>query len=70
MARAAAGRDAGRDGNHAALRGIFRDRVEVRRVRGFQRREIMLFLGRDVAKTVKHDEDVLCFGFKCQLRVK
>ncbi len=56
MAGPAAGRDAGRDGNHAALRGILRELVEVRRVRGFERREIILFLRGDVAEAVEDDE--------------
>ncbi len=33
VARPAAGRDAGRGGNHAALRGVFGELVEVRRAR-------------------------------------
>jgi hypothetical protein len=70
MARPAAGRDAGRDGNHAALRGIFRDLVEVGRRRGFERREIILLLRRDVAEAVEHDEHELGFGLESQFGIK
>ena len=63
MSRPAAGRDAGRDGNHAALRGILRDLVEVWRVRRFERREIILFLRRDIAKAVEDDQRRAWFWF-------
>ncbi len=66
MPRPAAGRDAGGDGNHAALRRILRDLVEVRRCRGFKRRQVILFTRRDVAEAVKHDEHEFGLGFQCQ----
>ena len=70
MAGAAAGREAGRNGNHAALRGILRKLVEVGRVRGFERREIAGFLRRNVAESVENNQRVLGFGFKGQLGIK
>ena len=70
MAGAAAGGDAGRGGNHAALRGILRELVEVRRRGGFERREVILFLRRDVAETVEDDQRELGFGLQCQFRIK
>ena len=62
--RAAAGRDAGRDGNHAALRGILGERVEIRRRRGFERRQKILLRRGDVAEAVEDDERELGFGFE------
>ena len=70
MPRPAAGRDAGRDGNHAALRGILRERVEIRRGGGFERREIILFAGGDVAEAVEHDQHELGFGLERQFGIK
>ncbi len=70
MPRPAAGRDAGRGGNHAALRGVFAQRVEVRRGRGFQRRQVKLLRGGDVAEAVEHDQREFGFGFQCQFGIK
>jgi hypothetical protein len=60
MAGAAAGRDAGRDGDHAALRAAgLHERVEVRRGGGFERRHVAGGGGGDVAEAVEHDEGEL-----------
>ena len=71
MPRPAAGRDAGRGGNHAALRGILAQLVEVRRGGGFQRRQIKLLLRGQVAEAVEHDQHELgASGFQCQFGIK
>ena len=70
MSRPAAGRDAGRNGNHAALRRVFCQRIQVRRDGGLQRREIILFLRGDVAQAVEHDQREFGFGFQCQFGIK
>src|SRR6266496_3027277 len=70
MSRSTAGRDAWGDGDHAALRGVFAERVEVRRRGGFERREITLFLGGQVTQTVEHDEGKLGVGFQSQFRIQ
>ena len=56
MSRPAARRDARRNRNHSALRRIFRDRVEVRCLRGFELRQITCSFRCDVAKSIKDNE--------------
>ena len=47
-----------------------RERVEVRRAGGFERREVTLFTGGDVAQAVEHDERELGVGFQCQFGIE
>jgi len=70
VAGAAAGGDAGRGGNHAALRRVLGDFVEVRRRGGLERRQVILFLGSDVAQAVEDDQRELGIGFECQFGIK
>jgi hypothetical protein len=70
VAGPAAGRDAGSGGNHAALRGVLGNLVEVRRRGGLEWRQVILFLRGDVAQAVEHDECELGVGFKCQFGIK
>ena len=62
MAGTAAGSDAGGDGQHAALRGVLGEGVEVGRDGGFERRHKALLAGGDVAEAVEDEEDKLGFG--------
>ena len=70
VAGPAAGRDAGRSGNHAALRRVLGNLVEIRRRGGLERREIILFLRGDVAQAVEDDEREFAVGFQCQFGIK
>jgi hypothetical protein len=70
MSRPAAGRNAGRDWNHTTLRGVLGKRVEIGRVGGFERGEIALFLGGQIAKTVEHKQDEFGVGLESQFRIK
>ena len=69
MARPAAGRDAGRGGNHPALRGIPGEFVEVRRRGGLERRHVILLRRGDVAEAVEDDQRELGFGFERQFGI-
>jgi len=70
VSRPAAGRDAGRDRNHPALRGVFGERVEVRGRSRFQGREIILSPRRQIAETVEHNQREFCAGLQCQFRIE
>ena len=70
MTRTAAGRDAGRGGNHAALRGILAQPVEVWRGGGFQRGEKILFPRGNVTEAVEHDQREFGVGFQRQFGIK
>src|SRR5690606_27221297 len=69
VAGAAARRDAGRDGNHAALRGIPGERVKVRGACGLERGEIALVPSGQIAKAVHDEEGELGAGPDLETRV-
>ena len=70
MPGSAAGCDAGRSGNHAALRGILAELVEVRRGGGLQRGQVQLLFRGDVAEAVEHHQHQLGLGFQGQFGIK
>ena len=71
MPRPAARRDARRHRNHAPLRGPARDeRVEIRRVCGFERRHLALTERGDVAEAIQHHERELGVRFESQFGIK
>ncbi len=71
MARTAAGCDAGRHRDHAALgTAVAHERVEVGRFRGFKRRDPALGSGREVTQTVENHQGELGVCFQRQFRVE
>src|SRR6188768_590705 len=69
MPRTAAGGNAGRDGNYAALRRLFAERVEVRRPGRFERSKVIILLGGDVAESIHDDQYELGACLDCQVRI-
>ncbi len=70
VAGAAARRDAGGDGNHAALGTGFGEGVKVGGDGGFEGGEKILFLGGDVAEAVEDNEDEFGAGLDGEIGVK
>ena len=70
MAGAAARSDAGGDRNHASLRAVPGQAVEVGGGGGFERGEIILFLGGDVAQSIEHEQCQFGICFDSQMRIK
>jgi hypothetical protein len=70
VAGAAAGRDAGRDRNHAALGGIFGERVHVWSRCGFKRSEVVLVARSDVTEAVKDEKHEFGIRLQCQFGIE
>ena len=70
MAGTAARGDAGRHRQHAALRAVLGERVQVRGDGGFQRRQVTLFARGDVAQAVQHQQDDFGFGLEGEFGVE
>ena len=70
VARPAPRGDARRNGNHAPLRGILRQRIHVRGGCGFERGEVALFARGHIAHAIKDDQRQLGTGFQSQFSIK
>jgi phosphoglucomutase len=68
--RAAARGDARGDRNHPSLRRIFRQRIQVRRGRRFERGQITLLPRGDIAHAIEHQQHQLGVGLKRQFRIQ
>src|ERR1051326_2010298 len=70
MTRTAAGSDAGRDGDHPALSGLFRESVKVGSHCGFERGEVVLVARGEIAEAVKNEQNKLGIGFQRQFGIQ
>ena len=66
VAGTAARRDAGRHGDHAALRGVLSNGVEVGRGGRFERRGGIRPTGGKIAEAIEHQQHEFGVGFECQ----
>ena len=70
MAGAAARSNAGGDRDHASLRAVPGQAVEIGGGGGFERREIILFLGGDVAQSIQDEQCQFGVCFDGQMRIE